>query len=187
MILTCPRCASRYLADPAEVWTTGRTVQCGSCGQRWRAVGQGSRPPTGTPPPEAASAPTVDTVTEESASDAGEVMAAGAERRPEPEPAQPAAGSRPDWHAAPPPEPPSAAERRLTGETLFAANPWRPGSRRGGAPALGAWLAVVFLVVIAAATLVLFRDVILAAFPGLAPAYAALGLLAHPAAAAGHG
>jgi len=96
--------------------------------------------------------------------------------RSEPEP-----DATPDWHAAPLPTPPAADESlsipvfrpppRLT--TGFASGPSRAGR----------WLAIAFLVLIALFALLVFRDVIVAALPGLAPIYAAMGLLVHPTAA----
>lgn len=44
MILTCPRCATRYLADDSQVWADGRIVRCEACGRQWRAYGTGVRP-----------------------------------------------------------------------------------------------------------------------------------------------
>jgi hypothetical protein len=43
-------------------------------------------------------------------------------------------------------------------------------------------MAIAFLVMIALAAVLVFRDVIVSALPGLAPIYAAMGLLVHPAA-----
>jgi hypothetical protein len=94
-------------------------------------------------------------------------------------PAAPEPGAlSPDWHAAQPASPPASDESlsipvfrpppRLT--TSFGSGPFR----------VGRWLAIAFLVVLALAAFVVFRDVIVAALPGLAPIYAAMGLLVHP-------
>jgi predicted Zn finger-like uncharacterized protein len=197
MILTCPRCATRYLVDPLQVWSGGRNVQCDACGQRWRAVGEGVRPqPEREPEPERDSEPLV--AEEPSPVEASEVeaesrteaaAAASAPDSPGPrEEATPIEAVEPqrDWHAALPDTPP-ATDLTMTREALMRKAP-QPltssfASRSSGA---GRWLAVVFLVMIVLAALVMFRDLVVRAFPGLAPIYASMGLLVHPAAAA-HG
>lgn len=35
MILTCPSCSTRYLADPASLQPSGRMVRCATCGHSW--------------------------------------------------------------------------------------------------------------------------------------------------------
>jgi predicted Zn finger-like uncharacterized protein len=35
MILTCPRCTTRYLIDPAKLGIDGRAVRCGKCAHTW--------------------------------------------------------------------------------------------------------------------------------------------------------
>jgi len=37
MILTCPRCATRYFIDAAQIGTDGRTVRCADCHESWIA------------------------------------------------------------------------------------------------------------------------------------------------------
>ncbi len=86
-----------------------------------------------------------------------------------------------DWHATPLATSPASDDSlsipvfrpppRLT--TAFGSGPSRAGR----------WLAIAFLVLIVLFALVVFRDVIVAALPGLAPIYAAMGLLVHPVAA----
>lgn len=203
MILTCPRCATRYLADPLLVWATGRIVQCEACGQRWRAVGEGVRPtPAPEPPPPVEPSPedAVDPVAAGSAEPAAADEATvpvdeppvaepvGTGPQPEPEAGSAVAEPSPDWHAAPAPAPelaaaPEGEEPLLTREYLFRKPP-PPTTPSFGSSVSGAgpWLAIAFLVLIALAAFVMFRDVIVHALPGLAPMYAAMGLLVHPAA-----
>jgi hypothetical protein len=212
------------LVDPLDVWTSGRTVQCDACGQRWRAVGEGVRPEAETEPqfepepqpefepqpqtqlePEPQFEPEPQPVSEPQPLVAEEPSAVGslgveaetpdesavsAPESPgpheEPTPPVEAGESRRDWHAglteaAPP------TDLALTREALLRKPP--PPQQRltssFASPASGAsrWLAVVFLVMLAVAAVVMFRDVIVDAFPGLAPLYASMGLLVHPAAA----
>jgi len=35
MILTCPSCSTRYVADPASLQPSGRMVRCANCGHSW--------------------------------------------------------------------------------------------------------------------------------------------------------
>ena len=45
MILTCPNCATRFLADDKAIGPTGRRVECDACGAIWMA------PPRAPPRP----------------------------------------------------------------------------------------------------------------------------------------
>jgi hypothetical protein len=184
------------LVDPLDVWGTGRTVQCDACGQRWRAVGEGVRPsvepqpqadlplepfvaeePSWAEPAEVEAEPQND-----NAPDAGAPEVPGDDDRIAP---ADVAGRR-DWHAAIP-ETPAETDLSLKREALLRKPPQRLTSSFGSqGSSAGRWLAVVFLVMIALAALVMFRDLVVEAFPGLAPIYASMGLLVHPAAAA-HG
>jgi predicted Zn finger-like uncharacterized protein len=202
MILTCPRCATRYLIDPVDVWATGRTVQCEACGQRWREVGEGVPPAEPEPPTEQEPAalvdpPEVEAQPQDESStaakvpessdlheEATQVEVEAVETAPAPDPGTSAV--RPDWYAAPAPEPAPEPtpdqEPPLTREFLFRTAPERlTASFASPRPGAARWLAVVFLVMIVLAAAVMFRDVIVHAFPALAPIYASMGLLVHPA------
>jgi hypothetical protein len=98
----------------------------------------------------------------------------------EPEPVSKIPGPQVDWHAAPATPPPSDAAAEAA--PMFRQLP-RPAARPAPTqPGVWRWLAIAFLVMLAVATLVMFRDVIVTAFPGLAPLYASVGLFVHPAA-----
>lgn len=40
MILTCPRCAARYVVREDQVGPQGRKVKCTACGEVWQAIGE---------------------------------------------------------------------------------------------------------------------------------------------------
>jgi predicted Zn finger-like uncharacterized protein len=191
MILTCPRCATRYLADETRVWSTGRTVECGGCGQRWRAFGGGVDPhasaegPAQEPPP----APVAVTP---SAGVAAAVPAYLAEdlsteiheaRLPAFRPIEP-----------PPPVPPRAvspaspvAEEPLTAASLFMTRPRTAKPPPSRAPAVAVALAILSLTGLAVAAAVPLRAPIVRAFPALAEVYRAVGLAPAAEPAGRHG
>ena len=150
MILTCPRCATRYLADAAQLWTTGRTVQCEACGQRWRASGSGEPPAppplTAPEPPAAPESPSVEPVTE-----------------PQPQP-------------EPEPEPILATLREEPAPALFLQPTKRPAPVRSRPPWYGPALSILFLLGMTIAVMLLFQDAVVRAFPGAAGVYSTLGL-----------
>ena len=39
MILTCPKCATRFFADEKAIGTAGRRVKCDACGEIWSSAG----------------------------------------------------------------------------------------------------------------------------------------------------
>jgi predicted Zn finger-like uncharacterized protein len=59
MILTCPKCATRYLAGEAEIPACGRRVRCDACAAEW--VAEASREPLPVPfePPPSPAADTL--------------------------------------------------------------------------------------------------------------------------------
>lgn len=45
MILTCPRCAARYVVGEDQVGPQGRKVKCTACGEIWRVEPEVPEPP----------------------------------------------------------------------------------------------------------------------------------------------
>ena len=39
MILTCPKCATRFFADDDTIGPAGRRVECNACGEIWSSAG----------------------------------------------------------------------------------------------------------------------------------------------------
>jgi hypothetical protein len=96
-------------------------------------------------------------------------------------------GAEPESHAVSPepadapPDAPPVADAPLQVDSPFRPRPRPASSFAADSSGLGRWLPIAFLVIIAMAALIMFRDVIVEALPGLGPVYAAMGLLAHPA------
>ena len=192
MILTCPRCATRYLVQADQLWTTGRTVQCDACGQQWRAEGTGDRPSPPTPPPPEA-------VPEPAPPAEPPPSPVAPERDPEPEPApEPEVESE---IASPPHEteyPPVPGFASLESESaaapataedpplLFRPSPKRPAVR-ARSPWFGPVLSILFLLGMAVAVMLLFQDAVVHAFPGMAGVYSTLGLSKLSLTGGGHG
>jgi hypothetical protein len=166
------------LADETQVWATGRTVQCGGCGQRWRAFGGGVdpralghggleasvKPPAETPAPSPLPVPTPATLT----ADMLEESSTEPEVAPLPafQPLEPIA-----------PRGPAVAEEPLAAPALFRTPPRRAArTSRYGPPGLGAALAILFLIFLAAAVAILYRDLVVRKIPALASVYRAVGL-----------
>ena len=49
MILSCPNCGTRFVADPRALGAEGRMVRCGACGHNWFQAPPSAAPPE--PPP----------------------------------------------------------------------------------------------------------------------------------------
>jgi predicted Zn finger-like uncharacterized protein len=182
MILTCPRCATRYLADDTLVWATGRTVQCGGCGQRWRAFGGGVDPQSLAPddPPPEASTPAVSappTSSKAAASATPVIEAPGGEDVDEPPPR---------FRPLEPLTPAAPEAEALAAPALFT-TPRASRVRRYGPPGLGAALAVLFMLMLAVGVAIVFRDAIVRVYPPSAQLYKAAGFPPDPETTVPHG
>ena len=199
MILTCPRCATRYLVDANQLWTTGRTVQCDACGQRWRASGSGAPPAPRAPPP-------VDIAPRSSSEIPWEILSAtpaeavAADAPPaEPDPAaemqaEPEAETKSETIAPtetvapeesprltftpldPPPAVPPPARAEPEPALFLQKRPRAATPTAFATPGVGRALAILVLLATVVVVLVLFHDPIVRAAPALAPIYSALGL-----------
>jgi hypothetical protein len=147
------------LIDAAQVWTTGRTVQCEACGQQWRAVGQGEAPSRPVAPPAGTVADTP-------------VPPPEPDDPPEPEPEAPPAPA-PEEAAAPEAGP---AMEPMPAPALFRAPPARRGPRPRPARGLNWAMAVVVSLTLILVGGVAFRDAIVRAAPAMAGLYQGLGL-----------
>ena len=52
MILTCPKCATRYFVDDGQFADGPRAVECDQCGALWTASTEASPEPAAEPDPE---------------------------------------------------------------------------------------------------------------------------------------
>jgi predicted Zn finger-like uncharacterized protein len=152
MILTCPKCATRYLVDDGEMRPEGRKVKCGACGEEWRVSATGEVDPPITP---VAAVPAVgDSAPEAPAAPVFEVV--GQET-----------SAREAQGAAPP-----------ALESLFVApitTDSKPAGSKGSSLLSNLLLVVVILAVLAVAAFA-FRMEIVRLAPKTAPIYSALGI-----------
>jgi hypothetical protein len=186
------------LVDEAQLWVTGRTVQCDACGQRWRAAGKGVRPaPLARPEPDSAPDARPEPAPESAARPGPQpepepiievIMEAPAAARAETvlEPVADAAPAPDAYGRTGPlilkfpslsPDAPLTIEETLSPPALFKAPPPRRRSTYGsGSPRLGLWLALICLLIILVTAAVMFRGALIESFPGLAPLYTSVGL-----------
>lgn len=50
MLITCPNCSSRFVADPQALMPSGRQVRCGQCATTWFQPPAAPEPPPAPPP-----------------------------------------------------------------------------------------------------------------------------------------
>jgi predicted Zn finger-like uncharacterized protein len=137
MILTCPRCATRYLVEDAEVRPEGRKVRCSACGEEWRAFTEGTESAV-------AAAEAVEPVEEVLSESGGGLEAEVVERTEEVELAAPAAPESEAW----PPLAAAVAGRVEAVDTELRVapqepepEPWRPAAAQGEEPSMVAPIA----------------------------------------------
>jgi predicted Zn finger-like uncharacterized protein len=190
MILTCPRCATRYLVEDAEVRPEGRKVRCSACGEEWRAFVEGAE--TAVAAPEA-----VESREEVLSESGGGLEAEVFERTEEVEIAPPAAQESEAWPPlvpadarveavdtelrvapeAPEPEPwtPAAAQGEEPSMVAPIAT-GRPSRRRGGSGAGIVMLVMVFVLAVLVGIFLGARPQLIHAVPAMAGVYKTLGL-----------
>jgi predicted Zn finger-like uncharacterized protein len=146
MILTCPRCATRYVVGEDQVGPQGRKVKCAACGELWMAL-----------PDE-------------------EPIAEAAESPPEPYEVAPPETEDFVVAAADPPDAPAFEMPAAAPSQAELLDTMRKRARRrqsGGRTVLWASLATVVAVGVVA---VVFRAEIARAWPPAARGYAAMGM-----------
>jgi predicted Zn finger-like uncharacterized protein len=159
MILTCPRCATRFLVEDAEVRAEGRRVRCSACDEEWRAF------------------PHIDDAAHDT----------GAETRwPEPPTLVPAetmsAPAAEPIALAVTPEPVTPVASADLDEPAMVAPITTGRDRRGSSSGRTALILVAILLVLVVLAVVL-RGPIVQAIPAVGPIYSQLGI---PPAAASH-
>lgn len=175
MILTCPRCATRFLVGDDQIPASGREVRCGACDEQWTAFGRGEPLEAVAEPKGGADSPTVE---------AAEPAVSAEPPTSEPETAAPHASASPAGDtkaespspAEPSPKPvaaePEAPAPVIAGvPALFRPPPPRTGlSREARVIGAGFSALIVLLVVLG------LRAEIVRAAPATAGFYAAIGL-----------
>jgi predicted Zn finger-like uncharacterized protein len=199
MILTCPRCATRYVVEDAEVHADGRKVRCSACAEEWRVYPEGVEPPVGTPD---APAELIETHTEThdaleaerpAESEYGFAATKVAEEPESPAPAAPEAEAWPPLIASVENVETAGIETRVDAPEPTV-EPWTPAAARVGGPAMvapisttgrpsrgGSRSGIVVLVVLLVLAVLLgiflsARREIVQAVPGAASVYKAIGL-----------
>ncbi|HSZ50560.1 MAG TPA: MJ0042-type zinc finger domain-containing protein [Caulobacteraceae bacterium] len=189
MILTCPRCATRYLVEDAEVRPEGRKVRCSSCGEEWRAFIEGAE--SAVAPPEV-----VESREEVLSESGGGLEAEVVERTEEAEIAAPVAPESEAW----PPLAAAAMVEAVDTELRVApqepeSEPWvpsaaqgeepsmvapiatgRPARRRGGSGAGIVLLVMVFVLAVLVGIFLGARPQLVRAVPAMGGVYKTLGL-----------
>ena len=161
MILTCPSCASSYFVDDDMIGTSGRSVRCSSCGERWFAHEEAALEPALDMPEMSQSwdAPTssaLDNLDSDRVQDADLLGASEAEE---------AGADGLDVPMVAPPRPTKSSRKAH-----------KPGSGFSGL----AW-AIVGLVLASALVLAaMFRTQVVQVWPKFASAYALIGLAINP-------
>ncbi len=154
MILTCPRCATRFLVNSAAIGAAGREVRCGRCGNAWFAAEDGGVEAAVAPAPPAEPEPAPLPDAEDSSED-------------RPPPAQELS-----IHAEKPLGPVRSAPPRAN------VPPDDPNRRRW--PVRMAWVALIAVLIGIGAAASLYREEVIAVLPAAEPAYAAIGIESEP-------
>jgi predicted Zn finger-like uncharacterized protein len=166
MILTCPKCATRYLVEDSEIRPEGRKVRCSTCGETWRVTAQSAAAESTL---EALPKPTADSPAE-------------AEREPGVETQDPEVSSLAEITAEAAAPPILETIRTEADEALIVA-PINTQSRAAGQPKsnlaanLGLAIIVIAALVVAAFS---FRAEIMRLVPATSGVYGALGLAGKP-------